>query len=58
MMYKEELVKLPVEKLLSMKGIIAIWCTNSVNNLNFILKEMFPTWGITFQAKWYWVKVC
>ncbi|XP_033228547.1 N(6)-adenine-specific DNA methyltransferase METTL4 isoform X2 [Belonocnema kinseyi] len=57
MMYNEELAKLPIGKLLSTKGLVAIWCTNSPSSLHCILEEMFPVWGVKFQAKWYWVKV-
>ncbi|XP_020292854.1 methyltransferase-like protein 4 [Pseudomyrmex gracilis] len=57
MMYNEELIKIPIRKLLHSNGIVAIWCTNSSNHLNSIFKEMFPSWGITYRAKWYWIKV-
>ena len=56
-MYNEELAKLPIGKLLSKKGTVAIWCTNSPSNLHCILEEMFPAWSVKFQAKWYWIKV-
>ncbi|KYN06658.1 PREDICTED: methyltransferase-like protein 4 [Cyphomyrmex costatus] len=57
MMYNEELVKIPIKKLLHPNGIVAVWCTNSSNHLNSIFNEMFPSWGITYRAKWYWLKV-
>ncbi|EZA61219.1 hypothetical protein DMN91_005402 [Ooceraea biroi] len=57
MMYNEELIKIPIGKLLRSNGIVAVWCTNSSNNLNSIFNEIFPSWGITYTAKWYWVKV-
>ncbi|KAL6260122.1 hypothetical protein P5V15_007659 [Pogonomyrmex californicus] len=57
MMYNEELVKIPIKKLLRSNGIVAIWCTNSSNHLNSIFNEIFPSWGITYKAKWYWIKV-
>lgn len=57
MMYNEELVKIPIKKLLHSNGILAIWCTNSPNHLNSIFNEIFPSWGITYRAKWYWIKV-
>lgn len=57
MMYNEELVKIPIRKLLHSNGIVAVWCTNSSNHLNSIFNEMFPSWGITYRAKWYWLKV-
>ncbi|GAB1866716.1 Methyltransferase-like protein 4 [Camponotus japonicus] len=57
MMYNEELIKIPIRKLLHSNGIVAIWCTNSSNHLNSIFNEIFPSWGITYRAKWYWIKV-
>lgn len=56
-MYNEEVAKLQIGKLISKKGIVAVWCTNSASNLRCILDEMFPSWGVKFIAKWYWVKV-
>ncbi|XP_071635037.1 N(6)-adenine-specific methyltransferase METTL4 [Temnothorax longispinosus] len=57
MMYNEELIKIPIRKLLHSNGIVAVWCTNSSNHLNSIFNEIFPSWGITYRAKWYWLKV-
>lgn len=57
MMYNEELAKIPVGKLLRSNGIVAVWCTNASSHLNSIFHEMFPSWGITYRAKWYWIKV-
>ncbi|KAK0090781.1 hypothetical protein PV325_003801 [Microctonus aethiopoides] len=57
MMHNDELCKIPINNLLSINGIIAIWCTNSAAHFNDIVNVMFPTWGIKFIAKWYWVKV-
>lgn len=57
MMYNEELVKIPIRKLLHSNGIVAVWCTNSSNHLNSIFNEIFPSWGIIYKAKWYWIKV-
>ncbi|KAL0113067.1 hypothetical protein PUN28_012355 [Cardiocondyla obscurior] len=57
MMYNDELIKIPIRKLLQLNGIVAVWCTNSSNHLNSIVNEIFPSWGITYRAKWYWIKV-
>ncbi|XP_031779278.1 N(6)-adenine-specific DNA methyltransferase METTL4 isoform X2 [Nasonia vitripennis] len=57
MMHDKELTKIPVGNLLSSKGIVAVWCTNSSTHLNSILYEIFPNWGVTFMAKWYWLKI-
>ncbi|XP_024939491.1 methyltransferase-like protein 4 isoform X2 [Cephus cinctus] len=57
MMYNEDLIKIPIGKLLSTNGVVAVWCTNAPSHLRSISNDMFPAWGVKFQAKWYWVKV-
>ncbi|XP_076281982.1 methyltransferase like 4 [Lasioglossum baleicum] len=57
MMYNEELAKIPIGKLLCANGLVAIWCTNAPTHLNSIFNDIFPSWGVTFKAKWYWIKV-
>ena len=57
MMYNEEFSKIPIGSLLKSNGIVAVWCTNSVSQIKSILEEMFPAWGVTFKARWYWLKV-
>lgn len=56
-MYNEELAKIPIGKLLCPNGLVAIWCTNAPSHLHSICNDIFPSWGITYRAKWYWVKV-
>ncbi|XP_012254993.2 N(6)-adenine-specific methyltransferase METTL4 [Athalia rosae] len=57
MMYNEELAKIPIGKLLSPNGIVAVWCTNAPSHLRSISNEIFPAWGVTYKAKWFWVKI-
>ncbi|OAD60498.1 Methyltransferase-like protein 4 [Eufriesea mexicana] len=57
MMYNEELAKIPIGKLLCSSGLVAIWCTNAPSHLHSIFNNIFPSWGITYRAKWYWVKI-
>lgn len=57
MMYNEELAKIPVGKLLCSNGLVAIWCTNAPSHLHSIFNDIFPSWGVTYRAKWYWIKV-
>ncbi|XP_076246663.1 methyltransferase like 4 isoform X2 [Calliopsis andreniformis] len=57
MMYNDELAKIPIGKLLSSNGIVAIWCTNAPSHLHSIFNDIFPSWGVTYKAKWYWIKV-
>ncbi|XP_017876673.1 methyltransferase-like protein 4 [Ceratina calcarata] len=57
MMYNDELAKIPIGKLLCSNGLVAIWCTNAPSHLHSIFNNIFPSWGITYRAKWYWVKI-
>ncbi|XP_076396799.1 methyltransferase like 4 isoform X2 [Megachile rotundata] len=57
MMYNEELIKIPIGKLLCSNGLVAIWCTNAQSHLHCIFNNIFPSWGITYRAKWYWIKI-
>lgn len=56
-MYNHDLMNLPVNSLLTDDGLVAVWCTNSEQNYNSLLNDIFPNWNVTFVAKWYWVKV-
>ncbi|XP_044006093.1 N(6)-adenine-specific methyltransferase METTL4 [Aphidius gifuensis] len=57
MMYNDELVDIPIAKLLTKTGIVGIWCTNAKSHLNHIVDVMLPAWGMKVVATWYWVKV-
>ncbi|XP_034940928.1 N(6)-adenine-specific methyltransferase METTL4 [Chelonus insularis] len=57
MMNDEMLCTIPINKLLSSNGIIALWCTNADSHLKFILNVVFPQWKVKFIGKWFWVKV-
>ncbi|XP_072385204.1 N(6)-adenine-specific methyltransferase METTL4 isoform X1 [Diabrotica undecimpunctata] len=57
MMYNEDLKNLPIGDLLSDEGLVAVWCTNSKQNLDALLNEVFPKWNVQFTAKWFWLKV-
>lgn len=57
MMYNDELAKIPIGKLLCSNGVVAIWCTNAPSHLHSIFNNIFPSWGVTYRAKWYWIKI-
>ncbi|CAG9864046.1 unnamed protein product [Phyllotreta striolata] len=57
MMYNYDLKNLPVEQLLKKDGLIAVWCTNSEQNYNALLTDIFPHWKVNFVSKWYWMKI-
>lgn len=57
MMFNCDLKEIPIEKLLSRSGLVVVWCTNSSQHLNYLVKEIFPKWKVSFVAKWFWLKV-
>lgn len=57
MMYNAELKNLPIETLLKENGLVVVWCTNSTQNLEELLKDIFPKWQVHIVAKWFWVKI-
>ncbi|XP_063991828.1 N(6)-adenine-specific methyltransferase METTL4 isoform X2 [Diachasmimorpha longicaudata] len=57
MMYNDELLKIPIEKLLTSNGVIAVWCSNAQSHYCDIIEKIFPSWGIKPISTWYWVKV-
>lgn len=56
-MHNKELAEIPIQNFLSSQGIVVVWCTNSSGHVKSILEEIFPSWGITYLAKWFWLKV-
>lgn len=57
MMYNDDLKEIPIHKLLSNKGLVVVWCTNSQKHLIDLINEIFDRWEVKFLAKWYWMKV-
>lgn len=57
MMFNKELEDIPVGKLLEEEGLVVVWCTNSNRNMDELLSEIFPKWGIKLISKWYWMKI-
>ncbi|XP_077543759.1 methyltransferase like 4 isoform X3 [Haemaphysalis longicornis] len=49
---------LPLPQLASPSGcLVAVWCTANARNLEFVARELLPSWGLAYLATWYWVKV-
>lgn len=57
MMYNDQLRDIPLEKLLKDDGLVIVWCTNSMQHLNYLCNEIFPKWNVSKVAKWYWLKI-
>lgn len=57
MMPNEEILEIPIARLINKEGLVVVWCTNASSHLRFILEKMFPSWGLNYHVKWFWVKV-
>ncbi|XP_030760889.1 methyltransferase-like protein 4 [Sitophilus oryzae] len=57
MMYNTDLETIPIENLLKDDGLVVVWCTNSLQHLNYLTENIFQKWGVKYVSKWYWVKV-
>ncbi|CAI5720673.1 unnamed protein product [Hyaloperonospora brassicae] len=53
-----ELVRVDVPRLAdSVECILAIWVTNRPRYMTYLREQALPSWGFTFHACWYWLKL-
>lgn len=57
MIYDCELASIPIGEFLEDDGFVVVWCTNSTQHFDKLVSEIFPSWGVSFAGKWYWIKV-
>lgn len=51
------LLSLPVRQLAHADGaLVALWITNREKLRHFVETELFPAWGVSLAAVWYWLK--
>lgn len=51
-------LSLPIKQLAHPDGaLVALWMTNREKLHNFVQKELFPSWGVSHEATYYWLKV-
>ncbi|KAF9668647.1 hypothetical protein SADUNF_Sadunf14G0025400 [Salix dunnii] len=51
-------LSLPIKQLAHQDGaLVALWMTNREKLHNFVQKELFPSWGVSHEATYYWLKV-
>lgn len=48
---------LPIPNLCSENALVAIWCTNSKNHLDYVTNILLPNWNLNYIATWFWIKV-
>ncbi|KAK2994790.1 hypothetical protein RJ640_021022 [Escallonia rubra] len=52
------LLSLPLKQFVHAKGaLVALWVTNREKLRVFVEKELFPAWGVKYEATLYWLKV-
>ncbi|KAG0363766.1 Methyltransferase-like protein 4 [Podila minutissima] len=52
-----DLFKIPIPQLLSKDGVVAVWITNRAKVKKVVIEKLFPAWGLTWVAHWFWLKV-
>ncbi|KAJ7958064.1 Methyltransferase-like protein 2 [Quillaja saponaria] len=51
-------LSLPIKRLTHTEGaLVALWVTNRQKLRVFVEEELFPTWGVSYLATFYWLKV-
>ncbi|CAJ1972845.1 unnamed protein product [Sphenostylis stenocarpa] len=51
-------LSLPIKQLTHTKGaLVALWVTNREKLRSFVERELFPAWGVSYAATFYWLKV-
>ncbi|KAG4305541.1 hypothetical protein PORY_001097 [Pneumocystis oryctolagi] len=51
------LMKIPIQKLLTKKGLIGIWVTNKKSVHHFVENKLFKKWNMIKCGSWCWLKV-
>ncbi|CAL1410994.1 unnamed protein product [Linum trigynum] len=51
-------LRLPIKKLVHSDGaLLGLWVTNRERLRKFVLEGLFPSWGVTYAASLFWLKV-
>ncbi|KAE9600074.1 hypothetical protein Lal_00046200 [Lupinus albus] len=51
-------LSLPIKQLTHTNGaLVCLWVTNREKLRSFVERELFPAWGVSFAANFYWLKV-
>ncbi|KAH7482512.1 N(6)-adenine-specific methyltransferase METTL4 [Phytophthora ramorum] len=54
-----ELLKVDVPHIADLdECILAVWVTNRPRYMAYLREQALPSWGFTFHACWYWLKLC
>ncbi|XP_026678802.1 uncharacterized protein LOC103508390, partial [Diaphorina citri] len=52
-----QLTEIPMDAILNPGGLVGVWCTNNRTHMEVVTEVIFPAWGLTYVATWYWMKV-
>ncbi|KAI5707717.1 hypothetical protein M8J77_008335 [Diaphorina citri] len=52
-----QLSEIPMDAILNPDGLVGVWCTNNRTHMEVVTEVIFPAWGLTYVATWYWMKV-
>ncbi|KAF7817557.1 Methyltransferase-like protein 2 [Senna tora] len=51
-------LSLPIKQIIHTDGaLVALWVTNREKLRSFVERELFPAWGVSYAATFYWLKV-
>lgn len=53
----EDILCLPIRKLLAPEGLVAIWVTNKRKLVQWVMDILLPHWELVGVAEWTWLKV-
>ena len=53
----QDLLRIPIETSLRENALVAVWVTNKPRWRAFVLKELFPQWGVEPAGEWRWLKI-
>lgn len=56
-MENDSLAKMPIKHLCAEGAVVAIWCTNSKNHLDYLINVLLPCWNLKYVGTWFWIKV-
>eukprot|EP01134_Creolimax_fragrantissima_P005859 CFRG5859T1 len=53
----QKLRNIPIPRLISEDGVVAVWVTNKIAYQDYVRDVLFPSWGLYLVSTWYWLKI-
>ncbi|CAH1775747.1 unnamed protein product [Owenia fusiformis] len=57
MLSEYDFYQVPIKQLISHRGVVLVWVTNKLSQIQFVTEQLFPQWGVTYHTSWYWIKI-